>query len=72
MGLALQIADSGKPIAEISLPLQFKGTCSGMPVSTISQQWEVYCHKKSENWFPGEYGKTFSHEMSGLSAISYM
>jgi hypothetical protein len=30
-------------IAVVSLPLQFKGICSGMLISAISQQREAYC-----------------------------
>jgi hypothetical protein len=85
MGLLLQIADSGKlitdsgrrlaavvSIAGVSLLLQFKRICSGMPISAQSTAGGLLLLKNREQVSSGEYGKTLAVEMIGISAISYL
>jgi hypothetical protein len=48
-------------IGGIGLPLQFKGIRSVILISVIRDPVPS-----------GEYGKTFSHDMNGHSAISYL
>jgi hypothetical protein len=72
------IADSGNRLAAIvsiaglSLPLQFKQIRGGMPISAISQQRAPFAAKNQELVSSREYWKTLSHNMNGLSAISYL
>jgi hypothetical protein len=69
MGLALQIADSGKGI---SLPLKFKQIHSGMPISASVNSGGLLPLKIREPVSSREYWKIFSHDMTALSSISYL